>query len=92
MPMCSVFVFFFFLSVKMHPEANDCSAKDLKIVTPLRYSQRIREKMCKLPDAVKDQDSCVSSLEELGDLESKATVFIHKQSNAVQETSAEIEE
>ncbi|NWI77007.1 CKAP2 protein, partial [Dryoscopus gambensis] len=78
-------------SVKMHPEANDCSAKDLKIVTPLRYSQRIREKMCKLPDAVKDQDPCVSS-QQLGDLESKATVFIQKQSNALQETSAEIEE
>ncbi|NXA86376.1 CKAP2 protein, partial [Melanocharis versteri] len=79
-------------SVKMHPEANDCSAKDLKMVTPLRYSQRIREKMCKLPDAVKDQDPCVSSLEQLGDLESKAAVFIHKQSNALQETSGEIEE
>ncbi|NXI08660.1 CKAP2 protein, partial [Irena cyanogastra] len=79
-------------SMKMHPEGNDCSAKDLKIITPLRYSQRIREKMCKLPDAVKDQDPCVSSLEQLGDLESKATVFIHKQSNALQETSAEIEE
>ncbi|NWV27808.1 CKAP2 protein, partial [Origma solitaria] len=78
-------------SVKMHPEANDCSAKDLNIVTPLRYSQRIREKMCKLSD-VKDQDPCVSSLEQLGDLESKAPVFTHKQSNAFQETSAEIEE
>uniref|UniRef100_A0A8D2PI03 Cytoskeleton associated protein 2 n=1 Tax=Zosterops lateralis melanops TaxID=1220523 RepID=A0A8D2PI03_ZOSLA len=79
-------------SVKMHPEANDCSAKDLKIMTPLRYSQRIREKMCKLPDAIKEQDPCVSSLEQLGDLESKATVLIHKQSNALLETSAEIEE
>lgn len=78
-------------SVKMHPEANDCSAKDLNIVTPLRYSQRIREKMCKLSD-VKGQDPCVSSLEQLGDLESKAPVFIHKESNALQETSAEIEE
>ncbi|XP_032907954.1 cytoskeleton-associated protein 2 isoform X3 [Catharus ustulatus] len=77
-------------SVKTHPEAND-SAKDLSIVTPLRYSQRIREKMCKLSDAVKDQDPCVSSLEQLGDLESKA-VFIHIQSHALQETSAEIEE
>ncbi|NXO30306.1 CKAP2 protein, partial [Cisticola juncidis] len=77
-------------SVKMHPEANDCSAKDLKLVTPLRYSQRIREKMCKLPDAV--QDPCVSSLEQLGDLESKAIVLIHKQSSALQETSAEMEE
>ncbi|NXR83091.1 CKAP2 protein, partial [Pycnonotus jocosus] len=79
-------------SVKMHPDANDCSAKDLKLVTPLRYSQRIREKMCKMCDAVKDQDPCVSSLEQLGDLESKATVLIHKQSNTLQETSAEIEE
>ncbi|NXO87706.1 CKAP2 protein, partial [Sitta europaea] len=79
-------------SVKMHPEAIDCSAKDLKIITPLRYSQRLREKMCKLPDAVKDQDPCVSSLEQLGGLESKAAGFIHKQSNALQETSAEIEE
>ncbi|NXM23070.1 CKAP2 protein, partial [Ploceus nigricollis] len=79
-------------SVKMHPEANDFSAKDLKMVTPLRYSQRLREKMCKLPDPVKDQDPCVSSLEQLGDLEPKAIVFIHKQSNALQETSAEIAE
>ncbi|NWV77862.1 CKAP2 protein, partial [Dasyornis broadbenti] len=78
-------------SVKMHPEANNCSAKDLNIVTPLRYSQRIREKMCKLSD-VKDQDPCASSLEQLGDLESKAPVFIHKQSNGLQETSAGIEE
>ncbi|NXD43736.1 CKAP2 protein, partial [Copsychus sechellarum] len=78
-------------SVKTHPEAND-SAKDLNIVTPLRYSQRIREKMCKLSDAVKDQDPCVSSLEQLGDSESKATVLIQKQSHALQETSAEIEE
>ncbi|XP_068038179.1 cytoskeleton-associated protein 2 isoform X2 [Anomalospiza imberbis] len=78
--------------VKMHPVANDCSAKDLKIVTPLRYSQRIREKMCKLSDAIKEQDPCVSSLEQLGDMEPKATVFIHRQSNALQETSAEIEE
>ncbi|XP_063248088.1 cytoskeleton-associated protein 2 isoform X2 [Prinia subflava] len=79
-------------SVKMHPEANDCSAKDLKIVTPLRYSQRIREKMCKLPDAVKEQDPCVSSLEQLGDLESKVTVLIHRQSSALQETSSDTEE
>ncbi|NWH88702.1 CKAP2 protein, partial [Aegithalos caudatus] len=79
-------------SVRMHPEVNDCSAKDLKIETPLRYSQRLREKMCKLSDAVKGQDPCVSSLEQLGDLESKATVLIHRQSNALQETSAEIEE
>ncbi|NXF71736.1 CKAP2 protein, partial [Sclerurus mexicanus] len=82
----------FLESMKTSHEANYSSAKDLKIVTPLRYSQRIREKMCKLSDTVKDQDPCVSSLEQLGELESKATVFIHEQSNTFQETSAEIEE
>ncbi|NXU26469.1 CKAP2 protein, partial [Thalassarche chlororhynchos] len=79
-------------SVKVHHEANDSSAKDLKIVTPLRYSQRIREKMCKLSDTVKEQDPCVSSFEQLAELESKATAFSHKQSNALKETSAEVEE
>ncbi|XP_010161226.1 cytoskeleton-associated protein 2, partial [Antrostomus carolinensis] len=79
-------------SVKMHHEANESHAKDLKIVTPLRYSQRIREKMCKLSDIVKDQDPCASSFEQLGELESKATSFIHKQSNMLKETSAEVEE
>ncbi|NXK33330.1 CKAP2 protein, partial [Piprites chloris] len=79
-------------SVKMSHEANYSSAKDLKIVTPLRYSQRIREKMFKLSDTGKEQDPCVSSLEQLEELESKATVFIHEESNAFQETNAEIEE
>ncbi|NXW05537.1 CKAP2 protein, partial [Fregetta grallaria] len=79
-------------SVKMHHDANDSSAKELKIVTPLRYSQRIREKMCKLSDTVKDQDLCGSSFEQLGELESKAAGFIHEQSNVLKETSAEVEE
>ncbi|XP_074672832.1 cytoskeleton-associated protein 2 [Strix aluco] len=78
--------------VKMHHEANDSSSKDLKIITPLRYSQRLREKMCKLLDTVKDQDPCVPSFEQLGELESKATAFIHNQSNALKETSADVEE
>ncbi|NXI99783.1 CKAP2 protein, partial [Psophia crepitans] len=79
-------------SVKMQHEANDSSAEDLKIVTPLRYSQRIREKMCKLPHTIKDQDQCVSSFEQLGELETKPTAFIHKQRNTLKETSAEVEE
>ncbi|NXF40853.1 CKAP2 protein, partial [Nyctibius bracteatus] len=79
-------------SVKMSHEANDSSAKDLKIVTPLRYSQRIREKMCKLSDTVKDQDPCVSSFEQLRELELEATASIHNQSSALKETSAEVEE
>ncbi|NWX23229.1 CKAP2 protein, partial [Aegotheles bennettii] len=79
-------------SVKMKHEANDSSSKDLKIVTPLRYSQRIREKMCKISDTVKDQDPCVSSFEQLGELESKATTLIYEQSNVLKETSTEVEE
>ncbi|XP_009070362.1 PREDICTED: cytoskeleton-associated protein 2, partial [Acanthisitta chloris] len=79
-------------SVKMHHEAKECSAKELNIVTPLRYSQRIREKVCKASDASNDQDPSATSFEQLGDLESKATVFIHEQSNALRETSAEIDE
>ncbi|KFQ32454.1 Cytoskeleton-associated protein 2, partial [Mesitornis unicolor] len=77
--------------VKMYYEANNSSAKDLKIVTPLRYSQRIREKTCKQSDTVKDQDPHMSPFEQL-ELESKATAFIHNQSNALKETSAELEE
>ncbi|NXM71203.1 CKAP2 protein, partial [Serilophus lunatus] len=79
-------------SVKRSYVANDISAKDLKIVTPLRYSQRIRERMCKLSDTVTDQDPSVSLSEQLGELESKAPVLIHEHSNAFQEASAEIEE
>ncbi|XP_010141991.1 PREDICTED: cytoskeleton-associated protein 2-like, partial [Buceros rhinoceros silvestris] len=75
-------------SVKRHHEATDSSAKDLKIVTPLRYSQRIREKMCKLSDAVRDQDSS----EQMRELEPKAAAFIHKQSDVIEEMSAEVEE
>ncbi|XP_009873420.1 PREDICTED: cytoskeleton-associated protein 2, partial [Apaloderma vittatum] len=73
-------------SVKMSHEVNDSSAK---IVTPLRYSQRIREKMCKLSDTV--QDPCISSFDQLGELELKVTASVHKQSNALQETSVEVE-
>uniref|UniRef100_A0A8C7EBS8 Cytoskeleton associated protein 2 n=1 Tax=Nothoprocta perdicaria TaxID=30464 RepID=A0A8C7EBS8_NOTPE len=77
-------------SIKMHHEASDSSAKDLKIATPLRYSQRLREKMCKLSD--KDHDLCVPSLEQLGELGSKPTACVPKQNTAVKETSAEVEE
>ncbi|KFP19173.1 Cytoskeleton-associated protein 2, partial [Egretta garzetta] len=79
-------------SVKKHHEADDTSAKDLTAVTPLRYSQRIREKMCKLSDAVKDQDPCVSSSEQLGELESKAAASMDKHSNVLKETRVEVEE
>ncbi|XP_040398969.1 cytoskeleton-associated protein 2 isoform X1 [Cygnus olor] len=79
-------------SVKMHHEANDSNAKDLKIVTPLRYSLRIREKMFKSSDTPKDKDSCVSSFEQLGELESKAAALLHKQNNELKEATVEVEE
>ncbi|XP_054019110.1 cytoskeleton-associated protein 2 [Dryobates pubescens] len=69
-------------SVKVQDEANDSCDTDLIILTPLRCSQRIRERLRKVTDTVKEQD--------LGELE--ATAFIHSQSNALQETSAEVEE
>ncbi|XP_042694889.1 cytoskeleton-associated protein 2 isoform X2 [Centrocercus urophasianus] len=75
-------------SVKMHYDGNDSDAKDLKIITPLRYSLRIREKMYKLSDTPKD--SLVSSSEQLQELESKA--LLHKQNDKLEETSAEVEE
>ncbi|XP_071408145.1 cytoskeleton-associated protein 2 isoform X2 [Pithys albifrons albifrons] len=79
-------------SLRYNPTTSYLERKDdFSLKTPLRYSQRLRERMCKLTDTAKDQDPCVSSLEQLGGLESKATVFIHEQSNAFQETSAEIE-
>ncbi|NXA33859.1 CKAP2 protein, partial [Eudromia elegans] len=77
-------------SVKMHHEANDCSAKDLKLATPLRYSQRLREKMCKLLD--KDHDHCVPPLEQLGELASKPTAGVPRQNSTLKETSAGAEE
>ncbi|XP_048789307.1 cytoskeleton-associated protein 2 [Lagopus muta] len=77
-------------SVKMHYDGNDSDAKDLKIITPLRYSLRIREKMYKLSDTPKD--SLVSSSEQLQELESKATALLHKQNDKLEETSAEVEE
>ncbi|NWZ28030.1 CKAP2 protein, partial [Asarcornis scutulata] len=78
-------------SAKMHHEATDSSVKDLKIVTPLRYSLRIREKMSKSLDTPKDKDSCISSF-ELGELEPKATALLHNQNNELKEETVEAEE
>lgn len=75
----------------MYHEANDSGTKDLKVVTPLRYSHRIREKMCKVLDTVQDEDAYVS-IWTAGRTGTKSTVFIHKQTNALKETSAEVEE
>ncbi|KAM9203400.1 cytoskeleton-associated protein 2 [Mergus octosetaceus] len=79
-------------SVKMHHEATDSSVKDLKIVTPLRYSLRIREKMSKSLDTPKDKDSCISSFEQLGELEPEAAALLHNQNNELKEETVEVEE
>uniref|UniRef100_A0A8B9V852 Cytoskeleton-associated protein 2 C-terminal domain-containing protein n=1 Tax=Anas zonorhyncha TaxID=75864 RepID=A0A8B9V852_9AVES len=79
-------------SAKMHHEATDSSVKDLKIVTPLRYSLRIREKMSKSLDTPKDKDSCVSLFEQLGELEPKAAALLHNQNNELKEENVEVEE
>lgn len=81
-----------FLSAKMHHEATDSSVKDLKIMTPLRYSLRIREKMSKSLDTPKDKDSCSSSFEQLGELEPKAAALLHNQNNELKEETIEVEE
>ncbi|NWR73563.1 CKAP2 protein, partial [Centropus unirufus] len=78
-------------SVKIQHEGNSSSIKDPKIVTPLRYSQRIREKMCKQLDTVKDQDPCLS-FEHLEEQEPKVNVFMNELSHVLTETSAEVEE
>ncbi|NXJ11213.1 CKAP2 protein, partial [Odontophorus gujanensis] len=77
-------------SVKIHYEGNDSDAKDLKIITPLRYSLRIREKMFKYSDTPKDFH--ISSSDQLQELESKPTALIHKQNDELEETTSEIEE
>ncbi|XP_015707362.1 cytoskeleton-associated protein 2 isoform X2 [Coturnix japonica] len=74
-------------SVKMHYGGDD---SDLKMITPLRYSLRIREKMYKYSDT--PRDSHVSSSEQLQELESKATALIHEQNDKLEEASAEVEE
>ncbi|XP_065586353.1 cytoskeleton-associated protein 2 [Cyrtonyx montezumae] len=77
-------------SVKINYEGNDSDAKDLKIITPLRFSLRIREKMFKYSNTPKD--SHLSSSDQLQELESKPTALIHKQNDELEETSSEVEE
>uniref|UniRef100_A0A674JB34 Cytoskeleton-associated protein 2 C-terminal domain-containing protein n=2 Tax=Terrapene triunguis TaxID=2587831 RepID=A0A674JB34_9SAUR len=77
---------------KMQCEANDSAVKDIKFLTPVRRSRRLQEKLCKLPDMLKDHDPCVSSLEQLGELGAVNNAFIYRQNSALQEPITHLEE
>ncbi|XP_074843336.1 cytoskeleton-associated protein 2 [Carettochelys insculpta] len=77
---------------KMQCEANDSAVKDIKFLTPVRRSRRLQEKLCKLPNMLKDHDPCVSSLEQLGELGAMTNAFIYRQNSALQEPAIHLEE
>ncbi|XP_037748930.1 cytoskeleton-associated protein 2 [Chelonia mydas] len=77
---------------KMQCEANDSAVKDIKFLTPVRRSRRLQEKLCKLPDMLKDHDPCVCSLEQLGELGAVNNAFIYRQNSALQEPIIHLEE
>ncbi|KAL0614976.1 Cytoskeleton-associated protein 2 [Plecturocebus cupreus] len=61
---------------KMQFDETSSTCKELKFLTPVRRSQRLQEKTCKLPDMLKDHYPCVSSLEELMELGRETEGFI----------------
>uniref|UniRef100_A0A8C0JFP1 Cytoskeleton associated protein 2 n=1 Tax=Chelonoidis abingdonii TaxID=106734 RepID=A0A8C0JFP1_CHEAB len=78
---------------KMQCEANDSAVKDIKFLTPVRRSRRLQEKLCKLPNMLKDHDPCVSSLEQLGELGAVNNAFIYRQNkSSIVQTSVLFEE
>nr|XP_032651062.1 cytoskeleton-associated protein 2 isoform X2 [Chelonoidis abingdonii] len=77
---------------KMQCEANDSAVKDIKFLTPVRRSRRLQEKLCKLPNMLKDHDPCVSSLEQLGELGAVNNAFIYRQNSALQDPITHLEE
>ncbi|XP_044870647.1 cytoskeleton-associated protein 2 isoform X2 [Mauremys mutica] len=77
---------------KMQCETNDSAVKDIKFLTPVRRSRRFQEKLCKLPDMLKDHDPCVSSLEQLGELRAVNSAFIYRQNSALQKPISHLEE
>uniref|UniRef100_A0A8C6QIF8 Cytoskeleton associated protein 2 n=1 Tax=Nannospalax galili TaxID=1026970 RepID=A0A8C6QIF8_NANGA len=59
---------------KMRHDKINSTFKELKFLTPVRRSQRIQDKMCQLPDMLKDHYPSVSSLEQLSELGGDAFV------------------
>uniref|UniRef100_A0A8D2JF42 Cytoskeleton associated protein 2 n=1 Tax=Varanus komodoensis TaxID=61221 RepID=A0A8D2JF42_VARKO len=68
---------------KLQSEASDSALKDLKFLTPVRRSRRIHEKVSKLPDILKEQSPCVSSLEQLGELGEEGMGYIYRENSAL---------
>ncbi|EPQ17686.1 Cytoskeleton-associated protein 2 [Myotis brandtii] len=61
---------------KMQFDEINSTSKKLKFLTPVRRSQRLQNKTSKLPDMLKNHYPCVSSLEQLTELEDKTDAFI----------------
>ncbi|XP_044300279.1 cytoskeleton-associated protein 2 [Varanus komodoensis] len=72
---------------KLQSEASDSALKDLKFLTPVRRSRRIHEKVSKLPDILKEQSPCVSSLEQLGELGEEGMGYIYRENSALRKNS-----
>ncbi|XP_077168354.1 cytoskeleton-associated protein 2 [Paroedura picta] len=68
---------------KLRCENSESAVKDLKLLTPVRRSRRLQEKVCKLPDMLKDHNPCVSSLEQLGELGEEAVAFVYRPNTAL---------
>uniref|UniRef100_A0A8D2JH76 Cytoskeleton associated protein 2 n=1 Tax=Varanus komodoensis TaxID=61221 RepID=A0A8D2JH76_VARKO len=66
---------------------SDSALKDLKFLTPVRRSRRIHEKVSKLPDILKEQSPCVSSLEQLGELGEEGMGYIYRENSALRKNS-----
>ncbi|XP_074073309.1 cytoskeleton-associated protein 2 [Macrotis lagotis] len=76
---------------KMNFDENSSSFKDLKFLTPVRRSRRLQQKICKLPDMLKDHYPCVSSLEQLAELGNETSAYICRPNIALCTTSLEEE-
>uniref|UniRef100_A0ACB8EEX8 Uncharacterized protein n=1 Tax=Sphaerodactylus townsendi TaxID=933632 RepID=A0ACB8EEX8_9SAUR len=68
---------------KLRSENSKTAVKDLKVLTPVRRSRRLHEKVYKLPDMLKDHNPCISSLEQLGKLGGEATAFVYRPNSAL---------
>lgn len=67
----------------MQGDGNHPAIKDLKFLTPVRRSSRIQNKVCKLPDMLKDHNPCVSSLEQLEEFGAEGIGFIYRHNSAL---------
>ncbi|XP_007943444.2 cytoskeleton-associated protein 2-like [Orycteropus afer afer] len=76
---------------KIHFDETNSLFKELKFLTPVRRSRRLQDKTSKLPDMLKDHYPCVSSLEQLTELESETDAFVCRPNAALCRMYSEIE-